>query len=138
MSIARLNDAILSFDTALKINPTYHRASSKLAVCLFETNQKKLALQQLEAPDYLDNDTLQLHYKIALLYCDKLKFASSLINLDRLLEESFTRADATVNISIVLQNLGLLDRVTATWDNLSDTTSQAIGPNNPYSPGKPS
>ena len=138
MSIARLNDAILSFDTALKINPTYHRANSKLAVCLFETNQKKLALQQLNAPDYLDNDTLQLHYKIAMLYCDKLKFASSLINLDRLLEESFTRADATVNISIVLQNLGLLDRVTATWDNLSDTTSQAIGPNNPYSPGKPS
>ncbi|MHC4733874.1 MAG: tetratricopeptide repeat protein [Planctomycetota bacterium] len=138
MSIARLNDAILSFDTALNINPTYHRAKSKLAVCLFETNQKKLALQQLNAPEYLDNDTLQLHYKIAMLYCDKLKFASSLINLDRLLEESFTRADATVNVSIVLQNLGLLDRVTATWDNLSDTTSQAIGPNKPYSPGNPS
>ncbi|MHC4691365.1 MAG: tetratricopeptide repeat protein [Planctomycetota bacterium] len=138
MSTARLKDAILSFHTALKINPTYHRANSKLAVCLFETNRKKLALQQLNPPEYLDNDTLQLHYKIAMLYCDKLKFASSLINLDRLLEENFTRADATVNISIVLQNLGLLDRVTATWDNLSDTTSQAIGPNHPYSPGKPS
>ncbi|NIP24514.1 MAG: tetratricopeptide repeat protein [Phycisphaerae bacterium] len=138
MSTARLKDAILSFHTALKINPTYHRANSKLAVCLFETNQKKLALQQLNPPEYLDNDTLQLHYKIAMLYCDKLKFASSLINLDRLLEENFTRADATVNISIVLQNLGLLDRVTATWDNLSDTTSQAIGPNHPYSPGNPS
>ncbi len=138
MSTARLKDAILSFHTALKINPTYHRANSKLAVCLFETNQKKLALEQLNPPEYLNNDTLQLHYKIAILYCDKLKFASSLLNLDRLLEESFTRADATVNISIVLQNLGLLDRVTATWDNLSDTTSQAIGPNHPYSPGKPS
>jgi hypothetical protein len=72
-----------------------------------------------------------------MLYCDRLKFASSLINLDRLLEENFTRADATVNISIVLQNLGLLDRVTATWDNLSETTSQAIGPNRPFSPGQP-
>jgi tetratricopeptide (TPR) repeat protein len=138
MSTARLRDAIVSFHTALKINPTYHRANSKLAVCLFETNQKKLALNQLNPPEYLDNDTLKLHYKIAMLYCNKLKFASSLINLDRLLEESYTRADATVNISIVLQNLGLLDRVTATWDNLSDTTSQAIGPNHPYSPGKPS
>ena len=138
MSVARLGEAIKSFKTALKINPTYHRASSKLAVCLFETNQKNIALEHLNAPDYLDKDTLQLHYKIAMLYCDRLKFASSLINLDRLLEENFTRADATVNISIVLQNLGLLDRVTATWDNLSDTTSQAIGPNRPFSPGQPS
>ncbi|MHC4110670.1 MAG: tetratricopeptide repeat protein [Planctomycetota bacterium] len=138
MSIAYLTDAIKSFNTALKINPTFYRAKSKLAVCLFETDQKNLALQQLNAPDYLDKDTLQLHYKIAMLYCDRLKFASSLINLDRLLKKNFTRADATVNISIVLQNLGLLDRVTATWDNLSDTTSQAIGPNRPFSPDKPS
>jgi tetratricopeptide (TPR) repeat protein len=137
MSVARLGEAIKSFKTALKINPTYHRASSKLAVCLFETGQKNIALEHLNAPDYLDKDTLQLHYKIAMLYCDRLKFASSLINLDRLLEENFTRADATVNISIVLQNLGLLDRVTATWDNLSETTSQAIGPNRPFSPGQP-
>jgi tetratricopeptide (TPR) repeat protein len=137
MSIACLTDAIKSFEVALQINPTYHRARSKLAVCLFEADKKELALQQLNAPDYLDKDTLQLHYKIAMLYCDRLKFASSLINLDRLLEENFTRADATVNISIVLQNLCLLDRVTAMWDNLSDTTSKAIGPNNPFSPGQP-
>jgi tetratricopeptide (TPR) repeat protein len=136
MSIARLTDAMKSFQSALKINPTYHRANSKLAVCLFETGQKELALQQLSAPDYLNKDTLQLYYKIAMLYCDRLKFASSLINLDRLLEENFTRADATINISIVLQNLGLLDRVTATWENLSDTASQAISPNHPSSPGQ--
>jgi tetratricopeptide (TPR) repeat protein len=141
MSIARLTDAIKSFKIALNINPTFHRANSKLAVCLFETEHKQLALERLNAPEYLSKDTLELHYKIAMLYCDRLKFASSLINLDRLLEENFTRADATINISIVLQNLGLLDRVTATWDNLSDTTSQAIGPNHPnhpFTPGQPS
>ncbi len=137
MSVARLTDALNSFRAALNINPTYHRAGSKLAVCLFEAGQKQLALQQLNAPDYLDKDTLELHYKIALLYCDKLKFASSLINLDRLLEDNFTRADAPVNISIVLQNLGLLDRVVATWDNLLDTASQATDANHPFLPGQP-
>jgi len=137
MSIARLTDALNSFRAALKINPTYHRASTKLAVCLFEIDQKQLALQQLTAPDYLDKDTLELHYKVALLYCDRLKFASSLINLDHLLEDNFTRADAAVNISIVLQNLGLLDRVAATWDNLSDTANQATDPNHPFLPGQP-
>ena len=136
MSISRLSDAVQAFNTALEINPTYHRARSKLAVCLFETNKCELALKQLMAPDYLDKDSLNLHYKVAMLYCDRLKFASSLMNLDRLLENNFAQMDAAVNISIVLQNLGLLDRVTITWDNLSDTARQAIGPDDPYIAGQ--
>jgi tetratricopeptide (TPR) repeat protein len=131
MSVARLEEAIEAFHNALDINPTYHRARSKLAVCLIETNHSELALKQLMAPDYLDKDSLKLHYKVAMLYCDRLKFASSLMNLDRLLENNFTNMDAAVNISIVLQNLGILDRVTITWDNLSDTARQAIGPDEP-------
>jgi len=137
MSIGRIPDALKSFRAALEINPTYTRAMSKLAMCLFETGQRSLALEQLIAPEYLDKGTLELHYKIALLYCDKVKFASSLINLDRHMENNFTSADAAVNISIVLQNLGLLDRVTVMWDNLSDTANQAMNTNNPFLPGEP-
>ena len=125
MSVGRIGDATHAFQTAVDINPAYTRARTKLAVCLFETNNKPEALELLPGPDCLNRDTLELHYKVALLYCNKVKFASSLINLDRLLEDNFTCADATVNISIVLQNLGLLDRVTAMWDNLSDTADQA-------------
>jgi tetratricopeptide (TPR) repeat protein len=138
MSVARLAEAIQAFHMALEINPTYHRARSKIAVCFFETHQRESALTQLMASDYLDKDSLKLHYKVAMLYCDRLKFASSLMNLDRLLDNNFAHMDATVNISIVLQNLGLLDRVTITWDNLSDTTRQAIGPDDPYLPGQTS
>ena len=43
------------------------------------------------------------------------------------MENNFACADTTVNISVVLQNLGLLDRVTAMWDNLADTASPARG-----------
>ena len=67
-----------------------------------------------------------------MLYCDKIKFASSLINLERNMEKSFALAETTVNISIVLQNLGMLDRATAMWDNLSDTTKQAINTDLPF------
>jgi hypothetical protein len=84
------------------------------------------ALKQMTGPDCLDKDTLELHYKTALLYCDKVKFASSLMNLERCMHNNFTSADPTVNIAIVLQNLGLLDRVTAMWDNLSETANHAI------------
>jgi hypothetical protein len=116
----------------LEINPDYNRARSKLAICLFEIDRKSEALEHLPGPDRLDKDTLDLHYKTALLYCDKVKFASSLMNLERHLENNFARPDAAVNISIVLQNLGLLDRVTTMWDNLSDTADQAINADYPF------
>jgi len=130
MSAGCISEAINAFKGALEINPTYSRARSKLAVCLFETGQKEQALEQLIGPDCLDKDTLELHYKTALLYCDRLKFASSLLNLDRYMETNFACTDSAVNISIVLQNLGLLDRATAMWDNLSDTANQARNANN--------
>jgi len=131
-SVGGLTEAIQSFQTVLEINPDYNRARSKLAICLFEINQKTEALEHLPGPDRLDKDTLEMHYKTAMLYCDKVKFASSLMNLERHLENNFARPDAAVNISIVLQNLGLLDRVTTMWDNLSDTADQAINADYPF------
>jgi len=126
MSIGRMNDGLKAFQRALEINPTYTRARNKFVVCLFETGQRQAALEQLIGSECLDKDMVELHYKTALLYCDRIKFASSLINLDRLLEENFACSDATVNISVVLQNLGLLDRAACMWDNLSDTANQAM------------
>jgi tetratricopeptide (TPR) repeat protein len=126
MNVGRVADAIGSFQTALEINPAHTRAKSKLVVSLFEAHRRDEALEYLTGPDCLDKSTLELHYRTALLYCDRIKFASSLINLERHLEDNFASSDATVNISIILQNLGLLDRVTAMWENLTDTTNQAI------------
>jgi tetratricopeptide (TPR) repeat protein len=136
MSVGKMGEAIEAFQSTLEINPTYTRARSKLMVCLFETGHKEPALEQMTGPECLDKGTLELHYKIALLYCDRVKFASSLMNLDRLLENNFTRADSAVNISVVLQNLGLLDRVTAMWENLSDTANQATDMSYPFSAGE--
>lgn len=132
MSVGWMSKAITVFQSALEINPTYSRARNKLAVCLFETGQKEQALEQLIGPDCLGKDTLELHYKTALLYCDRLKFASSLLNLDWFMESNFACTDSAVNISVVLQNLGLLDRATAMWDNLSDTAYQARNANHHF------
>ena len=132
MNVGRITEAIKSFQTALEINPAYTRARSKLVVCLFETGSKAEAIEQMTSSYCLDKDTLGLHYHTALLYCDRVKFASSLINLEHHLERNFACPDATINISIILQNLGLLDRATAMWDNLTDTTNQAISAGNPF------
>ncbi len=125
MSLESFPEAIEAFRSALEINPTYFRARTKLAVCLFESGDQKSALEQLTAGPVLDNDTIQLHYKSALLYCDALRFASSLINLQQYMQDNFTDAYNVPNVAVVLENLGLLDRAAAMWDNLSETAAQA-------------
>lgn len=136
MRVDRLDKALKAFQRALEINPTYTRARNKLAVCLFEMGQKEQAVEQMIGPDLLDRDTLTLHYKTALLYCDKIKFASSLINLERFMENNFAHTNATVDISIVLQNLGLLDRAATMWDNLSELANESLHMDYPFSPGE--
>jgi len=133
LNVGRLTHALSSFETALRFNPAHTRARSKLAVCLFEAGRKNDALNQLTGPACLDKETLELHYRTALLYCDKIKFASSLINLERQLENNLSESDATVNISIILQNLGLLDREAVTWDNLAATADHAVNSKYPFS-----
>ena len=118
MSIGRLTQATELFQRALQLNPTFAPARNKLAVCLYETDEIALALETLTPPACLQPDTLDLHYRVALLYCDKIKFASSLLDLEQWLHETLASTDAVVNISIVLQNLGLLDPAYSTWDNL--------------------
>ncbi len=132
MNANRITHAISSFQTALEINPAFSRARSKLAICLYEAGRQTEALERLTYEESLDDETLELHYRTSLLYCDKVKFASSLMNLERHLETNFSCSDAIVNISIILQNLGLLDRVAATWESLAETANLAVDANHPF------
>ncbi len=130
MSFNKIDYAIDAFQTALDLNPTYSWARNKLIICLLDSNQKDAAMDKLLFPDYLDKNSLMLHYKVALLYCDKVKFASSLFNLERFMVNNFASYEPVVNISIVLQNLGLLDRVSAMWESLSETANGVFNKNN--------
>jgi tetratricopeptide (TPR) repeat protein len=125
MSVNRITDAAEAFNIAININPTYYRAKCKLSICLLEMGQDEVALQHLDLPEKLSTDTLELHYKVAVLYCDRFKFASSLLNFEENMQSSFAVMDATVNLSVVLQNLGLVDRAITMSDNLEKTARQA-------------
>jgi tetratricopeptide (TPR) repeat protein len=137
MSLGDLSEAGKAFRQALELNPTFDRARNKLIVCLYETSDKNQALELLRPPFNLDKNTLELHYKVALLYCDRFKFAGSLIDMQNFVDQNLTSNQSTHNISIVLQNLGLLDRTIATWENLTDTAARAayidpFGPQNAF------
>lgn len=110
MSMGRMNEAGEFFKRTLELNKMNSRARNKLSLCYFESGKKEEALDNLCGPDDLDNQTLELHYRTALLYCDKVRFASSLINLENNLRENYAHSEASINVSVVLQNLGLLDR----------------------------
>lgn len=134
MSLGRFQEALKSFETAIEINPLYGRARTKLVVCLFETKKAQQALGQLAAPQPLDPGTLSLHYQTALLYCNRLKFASTLLNLERLMEDNFAYPATADNVSIVLQNLGIVDRASATWDNLAEIANHTPNSDPPPEP----
>jgi len=130
MNAGQLQQACKCFQVALEINPTFSRAATKLAVCLFEAGRKDDALGLIMPADQYDPQTLDLYYKTALLYCNRLKFASSMINLQRETEHNLgPDLDPAMNISIVLQNLGLSDTVGLMWENLCQTAGHAAAPN---------
>ncbi|MHC4131255.1 MAG: tetratricopeptide repeat protein [Planctomycetota bacterium] len=124
MGVNRMSDAAEAFDMALRLNPTYYRAKTKLSICLLEIGQEKLALEYFDLPYMLSSETLELHYKLSLLYCDSFKFASSLLNLEQNMQNSLAIVDTTVNLSVVLQNLGLIDRAVTMGENLGKTANQ--------------
>lgn len=130
MNAGQLQQAADCFNAALEINPTFTRAATKLAVCLFEAGRKEQALGLIMPAAQYDPQTLDLYYKTALLYCNRVKFASSIINLQRQIEHNLGPAfDPAMNISIVLQNLGLSDTVGVMWENLCETAGHAAIPN---------
>ena len=57
------------------------------------------------------------------------------MNLERHMEKNYAGEGTTDNISVILQNLGLLDRSIEMWDSLYETTDRA-GSESLY-PGQP-
>jgi tetratricopeptide (TPR) repeat protein len=119
--------AAQSFENALRINSTHHRARTKLVLCLHETDHASRAIENLTMADPITQETIRLHYDTALLYCDKARFGQALVNLEHKMSSDFSEPEAANNIQVVLENLGLVDRALATWNRLSEIARAAIG-----------
>ena len=126
MAVGQYDDAVKSFENTLRINPTHYRARGKLAICQYELGDHEGSVGILSSGQCPDASTLKLHYETAILFCDRQRFSAALTNLEHAMNSNFTQADAASNISVVLENLGLLDRATATWERLNKTAHHAI------------
>ena len=116
-----------AFRQAVTICPTYCRANAKLSLCLLGEGDNEGALQQLELNETMSAESLGLHYQTALLYSDRVKFASSLLNLSYNLTQNLTESDCAFKIAVMLEGMGVIDKVEAMWDGLHETLVGAQG-----------
>jgi tetratricopeptide (TPR) repeat protein len=126
MALDKTRQAAGAFEEALSINPAFATARDKLLACLYRLCRHKEAVERLDTCERIDQKSLDLYYNTAILYCDRIGFASRLLELDHSIEESLAVSETAFNISVVLQNLGLLDPQSSIWSGLSDTTDSIV------------
>jgi len=119
------DQSITQFQEALQINPSFFKAQIKLGLALFEDGRSQEAEKQLSRAFYLDQESIELHYKLGLMYCDKMQFALSVEQCEISLKSDCQNADVPANLSLALQNMGLIDRAMASWQAVCELEPQS-------------
>jgi len=118
----RLDDAIRAFSKAVSINPQYSKALVKLGLTLRESGQSKAAVRAFERALDVDQESVDLHYQLGLIFADEGDFASAVDHFECATRHAPEQRDYLANLALSLQNMGLLDRATATWQILGELT----------------
>ena len=120
----RIAHAAKAFSAALNNNPTYHRARTKLCLSLIECGQTQKAVEHLANSDTPSRDIADLHYRTAMLFCNRGRFAQAIESLQGWMTSNFVSPNATSHINVVLENMGLLDRAECVFRDLAETTTR--------------
>lgn len=106
--------AIEHFTKALELNPSFQKCRIKLGIALQITGKVKQGLEHLKTAMKINHEYINVHYKLGLMYCDKIQFA---LAVEHFQMEDVKGSDENVkdNLSLALQNMGLVDRALATW-----------------------
>lgn len=122
----QVKDAISWFRKAISINPTHYRAKIKLSLALAELGQVEEAMENLQKMQGFSPATLELHYRTALLFCDKRRFAGAVRQLQNNQLHGMTCEDTRDSIEVVLENLGIVDRALSNWSKIEETSRSVI------------
>jgi tetratricopeptide (TPR) repeat protein len=108
-----------SLEHAIKLNCHHLRAKQALITTLSLLNENSRAAVLASSYELPNSKTIELYYKTAVLYCNNVKFASSLLNFQKNLDNAYTELQPAGDINIILQNLGIVDRPKARIDDLA-------------------
>ena len=122
----RTDQAISHLETAVQINPSYSKAKIKLGLALREAERYDDSIEQLTDALRLTEEYRDLHYKVALLQCDKIHFAMAMEKFSLLSEQPSDDTSVEANITLLLQNMGLIDRAQAVWRSVCELDPQSL------------
>lgn len=111
------------FEKTLDINPMYYRAQHKLALCAFMDSHPQKALKILLNNPSTGKTVFEKYYQLSILFSNRKNFRQAVRQL-HLLETSDMAdlAQTQANLEIILENLGLIDRIAASWQRLNETS----------------
>jgi len=69
-------------------------------------------------------ESIELHYQVGLIFADRNEFALALERFERAAAKEPNNQDYVANLALALQNMGLVDRATATWATLCEATQR--------------
>jgi tetratricopeptide (TPR) repeat protein len=115
--------AISSLQNTLALNEMHYRGRNKLVLCTFDYGQPEKALELLTSEPTLQTSAYQMYYRTSILYCSKKAFASAIKKLNLMTSAEMVEAsEIQVNIELILENLGMVDRTFTNWRRLEETS----------------
>lgn len=125
MKYGRYKQAAETFAEIVRTNETNYRALSRLILCCSELNEKSMALMHLDTQNKPTSQLIELHYKTALLYCNRAAFINALQTARKEHPQEFNTESTFAALNETLQNMGLVDRAYACWNLLGDMVNVA-------------
>ncbi len=112
--------SVESLQEATRLAPSYAKAHIKLGVALHEAGRVEEALQSFRRAIVLDETAIPSHYELALLFSQRNRFE---LTVERFEDAHPPDAALRANLTLALQNVGMIDRTSASWDLLCDLTT---------------
>ncbi|MGB2820976.1 MAG: tetratricopeptide repeat protein, partial [Phycisphaerae bacterium] len=109
--------AMEQFAEAVRLSPSYTKAWIKLGVVRQELGLAEEAIDAFCRAMDIEPRLVEMHYRLALLYTNREKFEGEVRRMEADAgdpERDRIRAD----LALSLQNMALMDRVSATWRSL--------------------
>jgi tetratricopeptide (TPR) repeat protein len=116
----KIENAIHHLRQAVQINPSFHKATLKLGLALLEETQTVEALELLAKSLDIEDEYIRVHYKLGLMFCDKIQFALAVEHFQNHIPENTDNPNIHANLTLALQNMGLIDRAAAAWRSVCE------------------
>lgn len=113
-------DAMRAFQDAIEINPYYAQALIKLGICCRESGDAAAGLRRFQQALLVEDAPILPHYELGLLFAQPSKFHLAVEEFSHPIGADGSLQAQPASLRLALQNIGLIDRVAATWRSLDE------------------